>query len=102
MPYVGDTPILKPSTNIFIIGSSNAGRVFGENYAGKFLKIGNPEKALSPDGEHSIGDFLRKITIRSIIVVHFLINGLYPRREYCEKTKSPNKSFKARSEELKN
>jgi len=41
-------------TDTFIIGSSNARRVFGENYAGNFLKIGNPEKALSLHGEKEI------------------------------------------------
>ena len=89
-------------TNTFIIGSSNARRVFGENYAGNFLKIGNPEKALSSHGEKEIRNFLKNITINSVIVIHFLINGLYPQREFCDEAKPVNASFKARSEVLKN
>ena len=54
MPYIGGGPVLEPSINIFIIGSSNAKRVFSENYAGNFLKIGNPETALSQKGDHDI------------------------------------------------
>ena len=58
-------------TDTFIIGSSNARRVFGENYAGNFLKIGNPEKALSSHGEKEIRNFLKNITINSVIVIPY-------------------------------
>jgi len=88
-------------TDTFIIGSSNARRVFGENYAGNFLKIGNPEKALSLNGEKEIQNFLKNVTINSVIVIHFLINGLYPQREFWKEAKTVNTSFKTRSEVLK-
>ena len=90
-------------TDTFIIGSSNAKRVFGENYAGNFLKIANPEKALSLHGEGEIRNFLKNVTTNSVRVIHFLINGLYQQREFCKesKTVNVNTSFKTRSEVLK-
>ena len=90
-------------TNTFIIGSSNAKRVFGENYTGKFLKIANPEKALSLHGEGEIRNFLKNVTTNSVIVIHFLINGLYQQRDFCkeQETVNVNTSFKTRSEVLK-
>ena len=90
-------------TDTFIIGSSNAKRVFGENYTGKFLKIANPEKALSSYGEGEIRNFLKNVTTNSVIVIHFLINGLYQQRDFCkeQETVNVNTSFKTRSEVLK-
>ena len=90
-------------TDTFIIGSSNTKRVFGENYAGNFLKIADPEKALSLHGEREIRNFLKNVTTNSVIVIHFLINGLYQQREFCKesKTVNVNTSFKTRSEVLK-
>ena len=90
-------------TDTFIIGSSNAKRVFGENYAGNFLKIANPEKALSLHGEGEIRNFLKNVSTNSVIVIHFLIDGLYQQREFCKesKTVNVNTSFKTRSEVLK-
>ena len=88
--------MLRPSKNIFIIGSSNAKRVFGEKYAGNLLRIRNPELALKSSGYHSIKKFLSGIKVNSIIILHFLINGLYPQRSHCSNVVAPNRNFQYR------
>ena len=68
--------------------------------ARNMLGIRNPELALKSDGCFSIRRFLSGIKVNSIIILHFLINGLYPQRSHCSNVVAPNRNFQYRSEEL--
>ena len=99
MPHLQGIKLLSSLNNVFVIGSSNAKLLFKE-YADKFFKISNPKHSLQPHMQKEIQEFLDGIHEDSIILFHFLINGLYSQWSACDNVGISLSCFKERAEEL--